>query len=182
MIYVVRHGQTDLNKEGRLQGRFGLPLNDQGIEQAEALKMELTDITFDYVFSSPQERAVQTAEFATGKRAVVDSRLDVFDLGEADRLKKEEVKMAGLIPDASVYEGVEDIHSFMERVFSFMEELEENPNFVNKNILISGHRCTTGAIGAYINGMPEDQNILRYSSDNGKYKMYDLNRVSQVIR
>jgi uncharacterized phosphatase len=63
-----------------------------------------------------------------------------------------------------------------------MEELEENPNFVNKNILISGHRCTTGAIGAYINGMPEDQNILRYSSDNGKYKMYDLNRVSQVIR
>jgi uncharacterized phosphatase len=119
MIYVVRHGQTDLNKEGRLQGRFGLSLNDQGIEQAEVLKMELTDIKFDYVFSSPQERAVQTAEIAASKKAVVDPRLDVFDLGEADRLKKEEVKMAGLIPDASVYEGVEDIHSYGKSIFIY---------------------------------------------------------------
>ncbi len=35
MIYVLRHGQTDLNKEGRLQGRRGLPLNHYGIQQME---------------------------------------------------------------------------------------------------------------------------------------------------
>lgn len=83
MIYVVRHGQTDLNKEGRLQGRAGLPLNEQGIEQAKCLRDNLKDIKFDYIFSSPQERAIQTAEIATGIKVIIDERLDVFDLGEA---------------------------------------------------------------------------------------------------
>lgn len=64
MIYVVRHGQTDINKEGRLQGRAGLPLNEHGIEQAKGLRGKLKDIKFDYIFSSPQERAIQTAEIA----------------------------------------------------------------------------------------------------------------------
>lgn len=83
MIYVVRHGQTDLNKERRMQGRSGLPLNENGLDQAETLREKLQKINFDFVFSSPQERAVQTAEIVTGKKAVTDARLDVFDLGEA---------------------------------------------------------------------------------------------------
>jgi uncharacterized phosphatase len=174
MIYAIRHGQTDLNKEGRLQGRNGFPLNDIGIKQAEELRGELSDVKFDYVFSSPQERAVQTAEIATGIKPVVDSRLDVFDLGEADRLKKEEVKSAGAIPDPTVYKGVEDQQDFIKRVFSFMQEIESKYVDGRPNILISGHRCTTGAIGAYFQGIPEDHNILRFSSDNGKFNSYSF--------
>ncbi|WP_235941157.1 histidine phosphatase family protein [Paenibacillus puerhi] len=49
MIYVVRHGQTDLNKEGRIQGRQGLPLNDHGFKQAESLRDILGNQTFHYV-------------------------------------------------------------------------------------------------------------------------------------
>nr|WP_010173522.1 histidine phosphatase family protein [Bacillus coahuilensis] len=41
MIYVIRHGQTDLNKERKLQGRMGLPLNEYGIHQANVLKVKL---------------------------------------------------------------------------------------------------------------------------------------------
>lgn len=176
MIYVIRHGQTDLNKEGRLQGRLGFPLNEEGIKQAEILRDQLKHIQFDIVFSSPQERAVQTAVIATGKKAITDARLDVFDLGEADRLKKDEVILDGMVPDARVYQGVEDIHSFIKRVFGFMNELEAKYGNRNLNILISGHRCTTGGIGAYFNGIPEDQNILRWSSNNGEYKVYQFNR------
>ncbi|MFP3359641.1 histidine phosphatase family protein, partial [Planococcus sp. SIMBA_143] len=51
MIYVIRHGQTDRNKEGRLQGRNGLPLNEAGLRQAWDLKHQLSHINFDYVFS-----------------------------------------------------------------------------------------------------------------------------------
>ncbi|MFE7062707.1 histidine phosphatase family protein [Sutcliffiella sp. NPDC057660] len=79
MIYVIRHGHTDLNKERKMQRKMGLPLNDFGIEQAKALKAKLQNIDFDFVFSSPQERAVQTAEIVTGKSVVLDDRLDVFD-------------------------------------------------------------------------------------------------------
>ncbi|MGM7701797.1 histidine phosphatase family protein [Pseudalkalibacillus sp. Hm43] len=174
MIYVIRHGQTDLNKEGRLQGRNGLPLNGQGIKQAESLRGELKGVSFDYVFSSPQERAVHTAEIATGVTPAIDPRLDVFDLGTADRMKKEDVQMKEAIPDPDVYEGVEDIPSYMKRVFSFMEELENKYGTSDVNILISGHRCTTGCIGSYFEGIPEDRNILKLSSDNGGYKGYSF--------
>ncbi|RXI96479.1 histidine phosphatase family protein [Anaerobacillus alkaliphilus] len=172
MIYVIRHGQTNLNKDGRLQGRLGLPLNEVGIAQALTLKERLVDITFDHVYSSPQERAIQTAEIATGRKAIVDRRLDVFDLGEADRLRKEEVKFAGPIPDSRVYQGVEEIGSFVKRVFGFMQELQEANGTTDVNILLAGHRCTTGCIGAYFEGIPEDRNILKYSSDNGDYNIY----------
>jgi probable phosphoglycerate mutase len=177
MIYVVRHGQTDLNKERRLQGRLGLPLNELGINQAELLRDKLKNIKFDYVFSSPQERAIQTAEIATGAKAIIDKRLDVFDLGEADGLKKSDVKMVGVVPDTSVYKGVEEIKTYISRVFNFMNELEAKYSLKNVNILISGHRCTTGCIGAYFEGIPEDGNILRFSSDNGHYKEYIFNSI-----
>ena len=172
MIYVIRHGQTDLNKERRMQGRLGLPLNEFGIEQANRLRDELREIKFDIVYSSPQERAIQTAEIATGLTAMIDTRLDVFDLGEADRLKTSEVKMAGIIPDPNIYYGVEDTGSFVKRVFDFMSELESNCGKRNMNVLLSGHRCTTGCIGAYFNGIPDDGNIVKFSSDNGNYMVY----------
>ena len=176
IIYCVRHGQTDLNKEKRLQGRKGLPLNDEGIRQANHLKEKLKDIKFDYVFSSPQERAIQTAEIATGKKAIVDERLDVFDLGEADTLFTSEVKWAGFIPDSHIYKGVEKPQIFVHRMFYFMNELKEKHGDRDVNILISGHRCTTGCIGAFFHGIPQDQNIIKYSSDNGDYKLYAFNR------
>lgn len=182
MIYVIRHGETDLNKERKMQGRRGLPLNDNGVKQAEQLRDQLENISFDYVFSSPQERAIQTAEIITGKKAMIDSRLDVFDLGEADRLKVSEVKMAGIIPDPSIYQGVEDTTAFVERVFACLRKLELENGDKDINILISGHRCTTGCIGDYFEGIPDDGNILRFSSDNGDFKNYRFSKDNTEVK
>ncbi|OAT82636.1 phosphoglycerate mutase [Bacillus sp. MKU004] len=179
MLYVVRHGQTDLNKEGRLQGRNGLSLNTDGIKQAKSLREHFKDVKFDYVFSSPQERAIQTAEISTSVQPIIEERLNVFDLGEADGLRKHEVKLNGILPDRTIYRGMEDIHDFIRRIFSFMGELQEKHADERINILLSGHRCTTGGIGAYFEGVPEDQNILRYSSDNGSFKIYKFDNDQQ---
>ncbi|MCA1058826.1 histidine phosphatase family protein [Rossellomorea aquimaris] len=179
MLYVIRHGQTDINKQGRLQGRRGLPLNEAGMKQAEDLKQQLSHITFDYVFSSPQERAIQTAEISTGMSCLIDSRLDVYDLGEADGLLKGEVKMAGPLPDSSYYNDVEDPEQYMQRILHFMRELQSHHGVENKQILISGHRCTTGAIGAFFNGIPQDKNILKNSSNNGECKLYDFTNINR---
>ncbi|KYG27160.1 histidine phosphatase family protein [Bacillus gaemokensis] len=181
MIYVIRHGQTDLNKEGRLQGRLGLPLNEYGIEQAERLRDKFKNIKFDYVFSSPQERAIQTAEIATGIKAIIDTRLEVFDLGEADGLRKDEVKMAGGVPDSSIYNGIEESSSYVRRIFGFMHDLEVKYGKRGLNILLSGHRCTTGCIGAYFDRIPEDRNILKLSSNNGEYKVYNFKHKKAFI-
>ncbi|MCA0148299.1 histidine phosphatase family protein [Rossellomorea vietnamensis] len=151
-----------------------MPLNEEGVRQAENLKQQLSHISFDYVFSSPQKRAQETAEITTGVTCITDSRLNVYDLGEADGLFKREVKMDGPLPDSSSYSGVENPMEFMKRMKHFMAELETLHGKEDKNILISGHRCTTGAIGAFFNGIPDDQNIVKLSSDNGEYKQYEF--------
>ena len=175
-IYLVRHGQTDFNKEGRWQGRNGLPLNETGISQALALHEKLKDVKFDLVFSSPQERAVQTAEIATGITPITDERLDVFDLGTADSLKASEIKTirGGLVPDPDHYEGMESVPDFISRIYDFMNDLAQTFKDQDITVLISGHKCTTGCMSAFIEGMPKDGNFLRLASKNGEFKCYDF--------
>jgi len=68
-VFILRHGQTKWNLEGRLQGRRDSPLTDLGIQQAQIQRRLLAQVHADYpdltVISSPQGRARRTAEIAT---------------------------------------------------------------------------------------------------------------------
>jgi broad specificity phosphatase PhoE len=80
----VRHGITDWNRQGRFQGRTDIPLNDEGISQANAAARRLQDVAFDYVVSSPLIRAVKTAGIiaaASGKPVSIDPGLIECDFG-----------------------------------------------------------------------------------------------------
>ncbi|MFF2911789.1 histidine phosphatase family protein [Paenibacillus sp. NPDC057934] len=61
-IGLIRHGSTFWNKEGRVQGITDNPLDEEGLEQAEAIAERLTGETWDYLYSSDLLRARQTAE------------------------------------------------------------------------------------------------------------------------
>jgi len=174
MIYVIRHGQTDLNKDGRTQGKKGLPLNDIGKQQAYEAKETLKDIHFDLVFSSPQERAIQTAQIATGIKPTIDERLDAMDMGTADNMKKQDIKVVDFLPDRAIYSGVETLDCFVKRITNFMDELIKKINKQNLNILICGHKCTTAIIHCYFNGMPENKNFWQYGLKNGQLQSYDI--------
>ena len=60
-VYLIRHGRTDLNTDGRLRGRIDPPLDEVGRAQADRLARLFTATTLDAVLTSPLQRAVQTA-------------------------------------------------------------------------------------------------------------------------
>lgn len=66
-LYLVRHGQTEWNRERKLQGHLDSPLTDEGIMQAFKLNERLGTVRFDAVYSSPSPRAVTTARIVSGR-------------------------------------------------------------------------------------------------------------------
>ncbi len=85
-IYLFRHGETDWNKQRRLQGQSDVPLNAFGIELAEktARALEQEGTVFDRAFSSPLSRALETARILSGGRDIpleTDSRLIEMNFG-----------------------------------------------------------------------------------------------------
>jgi probable phosphomutase (TIGR03848 family) len=61
-LLLIRHAQNDYNRTGRLAGRLaGVHLNEEGIRQARALGERLASVNLQALYSSPLERAVETA-------------------------------------------------------------------------------------------------------------------------
>ena len=107
MIYFVRHGLTDWNEHidqnGNLnplcQGRINIPLNKNGIAQAEAIKEELKNIKFDKVICSPLDRAKQTCEIILGTLdgVIIDERLNERDFGEFSDFSHSLIKISAFL-------------------------------------------------------------------------------------
>ena len=61
-IFLVRHGETNWNKEGRFQGQINIPLNNNGKDQAGKASKYLEEINFNKAFSSSMDRPYETAQ------------------------------------------------------------------------------------------------------------------------
>src|SRR3979490_818716 len=65
-LYLARHGQTDWNRDGRLQGSADVALNETGRQQAVTLAARLREVRFDAVYSSELRRSRETAVIVHG--------------------------------------------------------------------------------------------------------------------
>jgi broad specificity phosphatase PhoE len=94
-LFVFRHGQTDWNREGRLQGHIDTPLNATGLAQAEALADGLRIHRLDAVVSSDLTRALTTGRIiaeALGVPLMTDHGLRETSVGAAEGLLWEDAK------------------------------------------------------------------------------------------
>jgi len=101
-LLLARHGETDWNREHRVQGQTDVGLNDAGREQAEALSERLADERLDAIVSSDLSRARETAEAVArrhGLEVVTDAALREKDFGSWEGLT--DVEIAERFPDAA---------------------------------------------------------------------------------
>ena len=69
-LYLIRHGETDWNKEFKIQGSSDIELNEYGRELAFITREGLRHIPFDIAYTSPLKRAKETAEIILGGRNI----------------------------------------------------------------------------------------------------------------
>jgi 2,3-bisphosphoglycerate-dependent phosphoglycerate mutase len=159
-IYVARHGQTDWNLEGRLQGGTDIPLNATGRQQAVQLGERLKSIRLDAVYSSGLRRSRETAELIGGAAALTSLlRLNERRLGKFEGQKLARSTTGGgaagaaasedpltreydrrlIVPDDSL-DGGETLAEFADRVGQATKELLARHR--SGTILIVGHGMT----------------------------------------
>lgn len=83
-FYFVRHGETEANKAGILQGQMDIPLSEKGRRQARAVSAALSPVRLDAIYSSDLSRARETAEAIAEGRGIpvfLDERLRELNMG-----------------------------------------------------------------------------------------------------
>ena len=94
-VLFIRHGQTDFNRERRLQGALPVPLNDCGRRQAQSLAQALKAAPPDAIYASPRSRALETARIIAavlGQTAHEDERLAEIAFGDFEGFTFAEVE------------------------------------------------------------------------------------------
>ena len=159
IIYLTRHGQTLWNIEKRLQGRGKSPLTEDGIERAKELRDRIKGMNIDVIYSSPIERALNTANIIKGDKnieVITDDGLMEMCFGDYEGRRTDEVMKEnpswdiGLIMKGNTILSApngENLAEVRDRVSKTMDRIiEENRG---KTILIVAHGITLKALMYY---------------------------------
>lgn len=125
-LYLVRHGETDWNRQRRIQGRTDIPLNDTGRDQALVTGHRLAAFgAWSGLYASPLSRARETAaiigrELGLGDPELVPALVE-RDYGEAEGLDWLEVERR--FPDGMPVPGRESRHDVADRVLPALVDL-----------------------------------------------------------
>ena len=126
----MRHGQTDFNKENKWMGLLDIPLNVDGISQAQSSISSIKSLNIDVIYCSELKRAIQTSRIIANKLnlpILIDKRLNERSL----------CSLEGIIKNPSLLEScfsVESESNISERMRSFFKDLPKN-----KNVLLISH-------------------------------------------
>ena len=169
-FYYIRHGQTDLNLQRKMQGgQTEKDLNETGIKQAQETKRELSDIKYDLIICSPMNRAIQTAKIISDGRDVeffTDERIRERKLGvmEGNDITEEcEKKIWDYKLNEEIPEG-ESVKEFEKRILDFLNDIKNK--YSDKTILIVAHGGVAKIIKKYLYGMPKEENLSNYDMKN----------------
>jgi broad specificity phosphatase PhoE len=174
-VTFARHGETDWNKKGKMQGQSDIPLNDAGRAQAKALAKELRGRKFDAVISSDLKRASETAEIVARELGLPKPEhweiLRERNQGEWDGRLWEDVRSQfNLSPTVSLNShpgnppGGESLQQFLDRGAQAARKMRAT--FPEKRVLVVSHAGTIGALRVAEERLPVSEAFQRVKNAN----------------
>jgi broad specificity phosphatase PhoE len=190
-LLLVRHGETDWNRDRRFQGHADPPLNETGRAQAHALAAELAGERIELVYTSDLARARETAEIVAarfGADVLPVRELREIDVGEWEGLTWPEIEER--FPEGARswrergygWESGESYEQLGERVVAALRRIAaDHPE---ERVLVVGHGGTIRATRAFIEGLsvPESRarsraigncEVFRVVTEDGAFRGID---------
>lgn len=176
-LYLVRHGQTDMNKNNMFYGWTDADINETGVSQAKELAEYFKDVPLDAIYSSDLLRAAHTAEIIAQKKGMnVEKRKEFRELyyGDWENQTAEYVKtnykeeLRGWATDwiGRTMPNGENFNDFYQRVTEGVDQLvKENKG---KQVLLVAHNGALSAILCHLTGA-SGKSFWRFDSKQGHY-------------
>jgi probable phosphoglycerate mutase len=176
LILLIRHGENDFVKTGKMAGRLpGVHLNEKGQKQAQALGEALKDVSIRAIYSSPLERAIETATpIANARKLQIIQEPDVMDADigawqgrswKVLRLTKV-WKIVQNAPSRFRFPGGESFPEMQTRIANALERIVKKHNKPQDIVVVVFHADPIKLAVSHFLGLPLD-NFQRLSCDTG---------------
>lgn len=175
-LYIVRHGKTDWNTLGLLQGLTDIDISEEGIKEVNSLSQKIDLNKIDICISSPLKRAKKTAEILVkdNKKIILDDLLLERGFGNLEGKKInfdliEEQWNYNLNTSAN---NIEPLQECLERANKFLEKIKKL--YPNKSILIVSHGSFIKALHFNLIGYDKFTDFLSFNPKNSTLYTYIL--------
>lgn len=173
-IYLIRHGEVAHNIN-KVATDYDEDLTVNGVSEAQHLLQSVQNIDYDLIYSSPLQRTLHTAKIINylNKPIITDKRLIERLSGSLSghHLEGEDYETYWNYYSLNQYGTAEDLKLFLQRVYSFLDELKTNHY---DTIIIVTHSGVSRAFYTYFNSIPSDGKLLSLSLKNCEMKTYYL--------
>jgi len=183
-LYLIRHGETPWNVEGRYQGQLDPPLNQNGRRQAQATAAQLAPLGFEAIYSSDLARAKQTAQVLAneiGLSLQLDPRLREINQGEWQGVLIGDIR-ARWPQDISGWEnnpwqhhppGGESLQQVQTRLFTAIDDIvTRHPQ---GQVAIFSHKLPIALLKIRYQGCPAHK-IWSLLPANGAWEIFEINK------
>ena len=170
-LYFIRHGLSEMNKQGTWSGHTDTPLSDEGHEQAKLAgkTAKQQGISFDVIVSSPLQRAHHTAKHVANHVDYPHENIMLHDLfkerhfGTLEGKRDFRISAEYVISEAAIdkYEGVEKMVDMQKRADDALEYLHSLDYDV---VLVVAHGAFGRALHRSVNGLPVHKRVIRYKN------------------
>ncbi len=191
-LLLTRHGETDHNHNGLLQGQLDTDLNDTGIEQAQQLSERLRNDDITAVYSSDLQRSRRTAEIVAGPHELeVESLADLNERsygdleGEPNTVRQQQIEATGTPWHAWTPENGESLSDVAQRTVPAINQIRKE--HADDTVIVVAHGSVNKAVLATMLGADSGHgHVIRQHNtcinelEFEEYRGWRINRLNDI--